>query len=324
MKRLTQWLLVAICALSSTANAQPLSRSDVVMLYQTMYVDALTVTPDWTGNVSSCNAGTTSVAYQQAAIDVVNYYRLLAGLPDSVELYTGAEVSQAQEAALIMSANNNLSHAPPSNWACHSTGGANGAARSNLALGAGGIRAVDLYMDDHGAFNAAVGHRRWILFPPQRRMASGTIPAGGQRAANALWVIGGSGTRPATPDGVAWPPAGFVPYTLLPDISRRWSFSYNGADFSGAAVTMFRDGNNIPVVLEVLDNRGFGDRTLVWRADNASYSRPADGDETYDVTVSNVRVGGQPRSFSYQVTVIDPDAVVPEPNPPLFADGFEQ
>jgi len=294
-----------------------LDRDEAVMLYQTMYLESREISADWTGDIAACNAGTTSSAYQQAAIDVINYYRLLAGLPDNVARANDERVAQVQQAALMMAATNRLSHSPSaSDFDCYSSAGATGAGRSNLALGSTHIDAIDLYMDDPGSGNSFVGHRRWILYPRQTTMASGSVPR-----ANALWVLGPFGSRIPTPDGTAWPAAGFVPYDLLPRRSNRWSFSFPNADFSHAVVSMNGPDGVIEITLEQLDNRGFGDRTLVWRPNGISYNRP-DQDQQYQVTIDDVVVDGQTRRFSYQVTVIDPTAMTPS-EVALFSDSFE-
>jgi hypothetical protein len=157
-------------------------------------------------------------------------------------------------------------------------------------------------------------------------MGTGDITSGTR--SNALKVFGASGTRPATPHGVAWPPRGYVPYPMLPRSSNRWSFSYPGAGFAAAQVTMSVAGQGIPVTLEP-QATGYGDNTLVWRPRLAangvagvSYAAPAT-DTTYTVTVSNVSGSGVPTSFAYTVTVIDPDAAAPPPPEVLFASGFD-
>jgi hypothetical protein len=125
---------------------------------------------------------------------------------------------------------------------------------------------------------------------------------------NALWVLGTFGSRPTTPEFVAWPPRGFVPYQLA---FPRWSFSYNQADFSTASVTMTRAGS--PVSLTTLPiAAGFGDNTIVWEPQGITTSAGMT-DTTYTVILSNVRVGGVARSFTYDVTVIDPAGTAPVP-----------
>lgn len=289
------------------------SRANVVQLYQTQYLPGNSVALTWDGSIAGCAPGTTNVEHRQAVITRVNYFRALVDLPPVV-LAAGTPTAQAQAAALMMSAHNGLSHTPPMSWTCYSADGAAGAANTNLTLGTRGVAAIDGYMGDAGAGNTAVGHRRWILFPPRASMSTGDVPGGNTppRPANALHVLGPSTTRPATPDGIAWPPKGFVPWQNLPATSNRWSFSFPGADFSGAHVSMSGPAGNVPVTREPLAT-GFGDNTIVFLPAGVSYAKPA-ADTTYAVTLSNVAGAGVPPTFSYTVTVIDPDTAPPAPS----------
>ena len=282
------------------AATGPLDRASVVRIYHTRFLPAESVASGWTGNVASCQPGTTSAAYKQAVVDRVNSYRALAGLPP-VALFNDSKAVDAQNAALMMSANDDLDHAPPATWACYTASGANGASHGNLSLGMTGFDAIDGYMDDFGAGNEATGHRRWLLYPPQANIATGDIPAGGQPSANSLWVLGPFGARPATPNGVAWPPRGFVPWDMLPASSNRWSFSYPNATFGGSVTV-----NNVATALEPA-SQGYGDNTIVFRPSGVSYTRPAT-DTRYDVTVSGV-ANAPAGSYSYPVTVIDAETL---------------
>ena len=147
-------------------------------------------------------------------------------------------------------------------------------------------------------YNTFVGHRRWILYPPTTVMGTGDVADRSFSRANALWVIsGGPEAAPATRDGfVAWPPPGYVPASL---VFPRWSFAYPGADFSAVSVTMTRGGQAVPLWINPVAN-GYADNTAIWEADS-----PA-ADVTTDVTLANVLVSGKPRTFTYQVTTIDP------------------
>jgi uncharacterized protein YkwD len=320
------WRVVDQSHASAKAVAiDPLSRADVAAKYQQVFVPQGLVAHGWTGNVGTCTAGTTALPFHTAVIDRVNFYRALSGLPGTVAVTGNATAAaNAQSAALMMSANGALSHNPPLGWVCYSSGGASGAASSNLALGRSGPGAIDLYIDDPGGGNEPVGHRRWILFPPQQAMASGDIPT--NTRSNVLWVFATPGPRPATPAGVAWPPRGFVPYQVLPALSNRWSLSYPGAGFSTAVVTMSVGGMAIPVQIDSHSANGYGDNTLVWRptiGTNAVRYGIGGVDRTYQVQVSNVTGTGVPSSFSYSVTVIDGMEPVPLPPVSLFRNGFE-
>lgn len=302
--------LAGVAAPATALTVNPGDRADSVRFYRDQYLIASPPAYGWTGSVAGCAAGTTSAAFQAAVVQRINYFRAMAGVPADVVL-DAAMSAKAQAAALIMSANGTLSHTPPAGWLCYTALGAQGAGSSNLALGVYGWDAIDLYMEDPGSGNYFVGHRRWVLHPPIQQMGTGDVPAGGgQWAANSLVVFGGAraSSAPAVRElegFVAWPPRGYVPYTV---VYPRWSFSYPGADFSAATVTM-RNGSGRMVDLTqrpVVD--GFGQNTLVWEPSSASSgfdgSRPA-ADLPFDITVHNVGIGGQPLSFSYRVTIID-------------------
>jgi hypothetical protein len=300
------------------------SRQAVVDAYNTRLLPALAVAPGWNGSIAGCVPGTTSAAYEAATLQAVNYFRAMAGLPDNVTLDSTFN-SKDQQSALMTIAQGELTHSPPTSFACYTAGGAEAAGKSNLAIGAGGADAVDLYMEDPGAGNTAVGHRRWILYPAQRIMGTGSTSAvnGLFVGSNSLWVLGVFGQPPATPEFVAWPPPGFVPRQIT---YPRWSFAVNGlANFSSASVTMTRNGQ--PVQVNVFPpefqapNPSIGDNTIVWEPQGLSH--PVGMQDTpYQITISNVIVGGTPRTYTYSVTVIDPaTASVVTPTPTTQPSG---
>lgn len=333
-----------------TIDIDPFDRAAVSRLFRERYpaqdaqaIDQVNV------DVGSCDAGSTPQAAIDATLQRINLFRALAGLPGTVDQLGPGYRDQVQAAALIFAANPDdpLSHTPPDTYACWTQEGHEGALRSNLHRGrssttagaSSGPRAISSYMDDAGAGNAIVGHRRWLLYPPQVRMASGDALAPAPEpfpfvAANVLWVTGELpgytfGPRPPTPDGTAWPPRGYVPWQLLPKRSNRWSFSYPQASFCNATVAMSRDGTPIATTI-VADGTSEGhcppdpgagtiaDPTLVWEPAPGAveYETPPATDQSYEITISGIAGPGVPPGFAYTVTVIDPyDAV--------FADGFE-
>lgn len=301
--------LAGAAGLSAGRSVDPTDRAASVQFYLDHYLIAAPPAHGWAGSVAGCAPGATSAAFKAAVAGRINYFRAMAGVPATVELIDSLS-EKAQAAALMMSANGDLDHTPPASWSCYSDTGYQGAGSSNLALGAYGWGAIDLYMRDPGDGNTFVGHRRWVLHPPIEQMGTGDVPgAAGQPAANALAVFGGAsnagaGVREA--EGfVAWPPRGYVPYTL---IYPRWSFSYPGASFAGATVRMRAGGGAaLPLTVQPVVN-GYGLNTLVWEPDLSAGgfggTRPP-SDLPFEVTIDNVVVGGQSRSFSYRVTVID-------------------
>jgi uncharacterized protein YkwD len=262
------------------------------------------VDPGWTGSVGGCVPGQTSAAFKAAVRDRLNWHRNMVGLPD-VPL-SAANSARAQAAALMMSAQRALSHSPPPGWACYSATGASAAGQSNLHLGRFGPRAISGYVDDPGAGNRPVGHRRWILFPGLASVGTGDIPGGLDLASNALHVFDHTPTRAEVPF-VAWPAAGYIPMSMLPG-SRRWSFSLpgawdRGADFSAATVVVQGPSQVLPVTVVSDEDRGYGDNTVVFEVPPLGL-QPSSPDTTFTVTVANVRYRGATVGYRYRVTVL--------------------
>ena len=298
------------------------SREASRVFYNTIYASSMGVPQGWTGNVAQGIAGSNSPLFDEAVMRRINYFRAMAGIPAAVAL-DAVYSAKAQKAALMMSANRQLNHFPPSTWTFYTDEGAEAARNSNLALGYTGPAAIDGLIFDTGSNNAPVGHRRWFLYPQTQLMGTGNIPGDqGYPESDATWVIDSKygTTRPLTRDDyVAWPPPGFVPYSLVP---ARWSLSFPAANWSSTTVTITRDGVNIPTQIESRQS-GFGENTLVWIPGDLNpnlgtatpFPAPA-VDSTNVVVVGPVIINGVSRTFTYNVVLFDPvrpgpDTVVP-------------
>ncbi|MDQ6678625.1 MAG: hypothetical protein M3Z09_15175 [Acidobacteriota bacterium] len=289
------------------------SRTGVASSYLNTFLPSSFVLPGWIGNTGTGDAGSTTQAYRDAVLLRINWFRQMGGVPTPIAFSTSFN-SGDQQAALMMSVNGQLNHSPPSSWTYFTAAGADAAARSNLCLEIPYLSdpgCVAQYMQDYGANNPEVGHRRWLLYPQTRDMGTGDVqPPYPLAFANALWVLDSHyyDARPLTRDGfVAWPPKGYVPYQIVPG---RWSFSYPGADFTNAIVTMQRNGGPVSVRQET-PQQGYGENTVVWIPDNidpsVSTRWPAPAADTpITVTVSRVLVSGVDTTFNYAVTVFDP------------------
>lgn len=291
------------------------NREAVRQFFNKVYMEPR-VSMGWTGSYTEGNAGTINADYKRSTIQRVNWFRAMAGVPAAVTL-SNENSSKSQQAAFMMSANNALSHYPSTSWKFYTAEGAAGALASNIALGSNGPDAVDTYMKDFGDNNGRVGHRRWLLFPGTKTFGTGDVPGGvvnGQSlwGGNALWVtdVDYYGTRPQVRDGfVAWPTRGYVPSQT---VFARWSFSYPAADFSQARVAVTRDGAPLDIRMETVVN-GTGENTVVWQVpgiDANGYHAKPSADIKYQVTVSNVVIDQQPRSFTYDVIVFDTGALL--------------
>jgi hypothetical protein len=287
--------------------------------YQNTFAAPASVAPQWNGSLANGNAGTLGANYLAAIVARVNDYRWMAGLPGGVTL-DPTENAEAQLAALMMAANNQLSHSPPPTWLDYSAAGANAAGHSDLSLGASGTNAIDLYMTDPGDGNTFVGHRRWVLYPTTRTMGVGDIPA----RSNALYVVQPQLAPVPAVTAVAWPPAGFIPVTLLP---QRWSLQADGnTDFSNATVAVTENG--APQTVEILSDNanGYGGNAIVWDMPFAPAPQPGQ-QVVYTVNIGNVMIGGKPQSYSYITTSFDPSTTtdqVPVPAQVEFLQPLAQ
>ena len=317
------------------------NREEVRTFFNAIYWASNYATIDWTGSFTpfpgtgtrtfeeiSPLAGDTSDLFKEAVLLRINFYRAMAGIPADI-IFVDDLNQAAQMAALIMSGNDNISHFPLlagfSNYL--SADGIQGAADSNLAIGSYGPDSVDGYMQDKGSGNTAVGHRRWLLYPPMLEMGTGDVPGGEipaeaqantpgdsttVRRANAIHVFS-SNNFGALPDidfpYVAFPQEGYVPYHI---VYPRWSFAIDGANFSAASVSMTRDGSPIAVAIEPYDAPGLGSNTLVWvydglNANNSHTHAKPDSDVTYSITIDGIQNAPE-TSYTYNVTVFDPEA----------------
>ena len=169
------------------------NRESVRQLFYSAHEAGNGIDPAWTGNIAGCNPGTVSQDFRDATLARINYFRAMAGVPSTIS-FTAANNTKAQAAALIMSAQNDLSHAPPGDWACWSQAGFDGAAGSNLALGSTGPAAIDQLMYDGGDNNTFTGHRRNMLIPSLLEMGTGSVPGtAGHSPAQAQFLGAGPG-----------------------------------------------------------------------------------------------------------------------------------
>jgi hypothetical protein len=270
----------------------------------------------WTGSVSGCKAGDVPASVRTAALRGMNWYRSMAGFPAVTldPLYN----TRAQEAALIMRANNGLSHHPPESWDCWTQTGRTGAENSNLALGQTDLSWVlEGFMDDPGPTNTPVGHRRWQISPGADRFGFGATDR-----TTAIHVVHGNSDYTGPVEWIAWPMQGFWPLQLP---TPRWSLSHtrrNGssADFGDAEVRMYSKGRRIGLQQYGGDCSYGYLCNITW---DITDSRIADyiaesGDTPLDVEVRNIRVwrpstGTTTETYKYTVTLVDA-------LPPLLTD----
>ncbi|MCO4746358.1 MAG: CAP domain-containing protein [Proteobacteria bacterium] len=247
----------------------------------------------WSGSVNSCNAGDISADGRESALRLVNLYRWLADLPPVTTSAT--KNTAAQDCALMMHANDDLSHNPPTNWSCYTDSGATAAGRSNISSGPGTM-SVDMYMIDPGN-SSTLGHRRWIL-----SNSAGPIGLGSTSESSCMHVLSGSGNAGA--QWTAWPPPGGVPLEAFTPGTifwsgldeTGWSVQSDSIDLTNASVTVTRDGQALSVNTSTLQ-QGYGSATAIairpqgWATQAGRYTVSVDAAQ----------------SFSYDVDVVDCD-----------------
>lgn len=246
----------------------------------------------WSGSVGACTVGDISADGRANALRMVNLMRWLADLPAVTTDDTSNQ--QAQACALMMTANDALSHSPPMSWKCYSAAGASGAGSGNISS-APGVESVLSYLVDPG--NATtLGHRRWILSNGLGPIGLGS--AGGD-GASCMRVFGGKGT--AKKAWMAWPPPGAFPLQAYKDRYNRvlddtgWSIQ-SDLDLSNVQVTITSGGQAKPVnVTQLLPNYGTKDAISIipsgWKAAAGS---------TYSVSVT-----GAATPINYDVQIVD-------------------
>jgi len=246
----------------------------------------------WSGSVAACDPGDISAEGRANALKLYNLYRWLADLPP---VTTDPERDRlAQACALLMEANDALSHDPPMSWACWTEDGDEGASSSNISSGPG-VRSADAYMIDNGN-PTTIGHRRWILSNSLGPIGLGSTATG----ASCMQNLGGQGD--AGKPWMAWPPPGNVPLQAFAPSGRSslddtgWTVQSDGINLQGASVTVTSDGENLPVtVTQLLDRYG---------ARYALRFNP-DGWETEAGRTYSVSVTGIQTEISYDVSVVD-------------------
>lgn len=228
-----------------------------------------------------------SATSRDTALRLVNLYRYIAGLPPVTTDPTHNQQDQA--CALMMQANNQISHTPSSSWTCYSADGAKAASSSNVA-GTGAIAAVDGYMLDPG--NATtIGHRRWIL-----SNSLGPIGIGSTGKYSCMWTLNGTGK--AGKQWMSWPSPGVFPLQAF-TASRQsvdttgWSLQSDSINLAGAQVAVTFNGTAQPVTVTQLEPN-YGSRYALrfnpmgWTSAAGTYHVSVTGIATpieYDVTV---------------------------------------
>jgi uncharacterized protein YkwD len=234
----------------------------------------------WSGATATCTVGDMSADARANALRLVNLYRWLAALPPVTT--DPAHDAEDQACALMMRANNMISHMPPTTWLCYTAAGADGASNSNVS-GGPAVSSVDLYMTDPGN-PTTIGHRRWLL-----SNSLGPIGIGGTDRSSCLWTL--TGTGKAGKPWMAWPPAGLVPVQAVFSGGTKggadttgWSVESDSINLANAQVTVTLDGANMPVTVAQLLG-GYGSKYAISFIPMGWTTQP---NKTYSVAITGI------------------------------------
>ena len=271
-------------------------------------------------NIGLCQAGQQKPEVGARVLAVLNDIRSYHHLPPVT--YATADEAAEMQASLMMAANGQLSHTPPSGWLCYIGVGATAAGQSNLYLGLGNglsyLRNDDIVIgwltDVNNLVMNSVGHRRWLLYPFLSTVAYGRVAGRYQTASKAdaasIKVINTAQAIPASlPDFVAYPyedyPARYYANGALFSFgviaNKSSAFGANASvNYSRATVAVRqRGGAALAVSNLAFDNDGFGlPNNLQWSLSGVATNT------IYDVTIDKVNVGGTMKTYTYFFRIV--------------------
>jgi hypothetical protein len=309
-------LLLFLIPLLFNSSIFNIEKKEAVSLYDKYYARTKISSIPWNGSVNSCDPGRLSPEILKMAENRINYFRTATGL-QPVTLSEEFN-KKAQLTALMMTANNQISHTPAKNWKCYTESGSDGAKNSNLGISDfenfPDLSFITGFILDYGPINNNIGHRKWLLNSKAEQMGYG---ATGKH--EAIYVTGlNTSATPEMPEFIAYPPAGYFPHHL---VFEKWSFALpagNKVDFRKARVEM-TDGNGKKMNVRILSTEDpwYFDPTLVWQAedlfsqDEITYVRNSLAERGYldksiTVRITDVLLDSKQKDFEYRVIPFDP------------------
>ena len=254
----------------------------------------------WAGDTSGCDVGIHSTDDLEDAVRRINLYRWLVGIENATVTTVKDKNAQCQKCALIMDANSDLSHDPPSSWKCWTKEGRDGASVSNIAwLQHTAPYAVRTYIEDPGVIS--LGHRRWLLYP-----ALNTIGIGQRRKGNCIQIINDDYQWKDNIPFVAYPAPGYFPYS---EVFGYWSFAAEYV-LTDATVSIVRsDGTPVPCKVDASSAKfgWYGQPTILIQPTNTNLIKSG---YSYTVTVTSQ---SNKKTWVYTTKLVDCSSKCPEP-----------
>ena len=260
-------------------------------------------------DVAKCVEGAVSESEKDIVLERINYIRSLHGLPSVV--YEENDDIYTAECALIIAANEDLSHTPGSDWKCYSEDAYTGCNKSNIFIQWGiepamfkSESVVDAFMTDEGV--ESLGHRRWMIDPWLAHISFGRADDFSNKiTGSAIKVINldEQNISSSNIEFVAYPYEDYptelynenvmMSFTVIADRLNKWN--NDDVDLLTAAIAIKDPANNlIKVSGTKSDNDGYGvPNNLRW------YAESIEPGVRYNVAITNVLVNNIPKTFSY-------------------------
>jgi hypothetical protein len=306
-------LIIGIVNISYAQQSKTLTKVEVINLYNKLYLSSEIDTIIWNGNTKLCQCGSLDKGIYLKAENRINFFRTVVGLP-TVKINLSYN-KEAQAAALLIKANNQLTHYPSKEMKCFNQSASNGCLKSCLAFtdfnNFPKTAFITAFIDDLGADNYFVGHRKWLLYT---KLVDFGYGATNSSEAVLTSTPSLSDSIPSI-DYIAYPWKGFVPVNL---IFPKWSFSIpenKVVDFSSTTITMTNDKGIIIKIEKLKEYKNYLDHTIVWTVtglfseNDITYSLNKLEENGYlnkriKVSIKNVKIDGVNRNFEYFVEPI--------------------
>lgn len=275
-------------------------------------------------DVNNCYEGKLKDSEKQKAMGFVNYIRSIHNLKPLQ--YASSFDKETAKSALITVANALLDHFPKSSYHCYTQDGYNGSSTSNLFIMGSYSPAymppteygIQSWIIDKGIED--IGHRRNLLNPFLKYTSFGRVD-GYSKVQSNVFITGMSikvhqfpdyhNLWDWTPEFVAYPyndypssyfdQSWYLSFTVVADKSNIWNNDNKTVDYSQATVKVADPSNNQLQISNLkYDYQGYGvPNCLYWKTSGLQK------EVKYTVTISNVKVNGTPRTFTYWFRITD-------------------
>lgn len=298
--------------LTQEGDTKTLAAESQTISFDVFKASSMSEAPD----INNCYAGKLSAKFRNEFLNELNTVRALHGLPSIT--YDYAREDEMMQTALILAANNILTHYPEANTNCYSDIGAVGARTSSLEMGVRQNKhdyspaesIINMVHDKLNLFAGDVGHRLWMLNPFLQKSAYGSVNSPSFKDTRFPYVVGTSYKvvypfdNPTTaPLGVIaypyhnYPAKYYMPGSIL-SISvltnQKNFFANRNVDYVKANVVVTERSSGAKQKISNIRYENIGvPNHIQFNFDDLKLN------VIYDVKLSNVLVNGQLKEYSY-------------------------